>query len=206
MRLTRFLQLKEGTSREQGLIRLVIIGLLAGLLAEGYLLAQARFQERVILVPLLEKPVELGWNSSSPEYLEALSRQLLPLVTTYHPRTIDRQINDFLKYVAPESYGAIKAQLLLQAEEAKKSELSQVFYLMEDQIEGERVRMTGLIRRFIGKTQTSEEVTVYEVCYAMRHGRAHLVGLRRVGSGGQPDRRGKGTCHGEGERPGLKPD
>jgi type IV conjugative transfer system protein TraE len=200
VKLTRFLELKEETLRGRGLTRLVILGLLILLFIEGYFLAQARYQERVVLVPLLDRSASIGWQSASPEYLEQLSRYLLPLVTTYHPRSLEVQIREFLNYVSPESFGELKGQLLSQAEEARKSELSQVFYPSEIQAEGDSARATGLLRRFIGKTLTSEEVTTYELCYAIRHGRAYLVGLARIDRVGKADRGGERPCHGEGQR------
>lgn len=206
MKLSQFLQLKEGTSRERGLIRWVIFILLAGLLLEGYFLVQARFQERILLVPLLGKPAAVGWDSASPEYLDQLSRHLLPLVTTYHPRSLDGQIAEFLKYVSPESFALFKAQLLSQAEEAKKTELSQVFFPMESSVEKSSARVTGLLRRFIGKTLTSEEVIDYEVCYAIRHGRAFVVGLERSNRIGRPDRGGERPCDSQSERERPQPD
>lgn len=116
-------------------------------------------------------------KSASTDYLEQMTRFLLPQVTNFHPGSIDSQLPLFLRYVAPEQYGAVKAQLLSQADRARRNDLSQVFYIQQLEVKDQTVRATGILRRFVGKTQVTEEVTTYEITYEIHHGRPVVVGI-----------------------------
>lgn len=166
--------------REHGLLKFVILLLTVGLIAEGFLLIDLARRQRVVLVPpgIGEmREIWVGEIEASPEYLKQMTRFLLPLVTSFHPRTLDAQLSLFLHHVAPEEYGSVKAQLLSQGERAVKNDLSQVFYIQEVEIKEHVARATGILKRFVGKNQTSEEVTTYEISYEIRHGRPYVAGI-----------------------------
>lgn len=166
--------------REQGLLKFVILVLTVALIAEGFFLIELARRQRIVLVPPGLGEVQEGWISdrqAGPEYLKQMTRFLLPLVTSFHPRTLDPQLSLFLHHVAPEQYGSVKAQLLSQGERAVKNDLSQVFYIQEVEVKGNIARATGLLKRFVGKNQTSEEVMTYEISYEIRHGRPYVAGI-----------------------------
>jgi type IV conjugative transfer system protein TraE len=166
--------------REHGLLKLSVLVLVLGLIAEGVLVLLMSRQQRVVLVPpaLSEhREIWVSDEAASAAYFEDLTRFLLPLLADVHPRNLDVQFSLFLRYVAPEAYGAVKAQLLAQAERARRNDLAQVFYIQNLDVKDQTVRATGLLRRFVGKTSTSEEVATYEVRYEMRRGRPVVVGV-----------------------------
>lgn len=166
--------------REHGLLKFAILILTVGLIAEGFLLIDLARRQRVVLVPpgIGEmREIWVGEIEASPEYLKQMTRFLLPLVTSFHPRTLDAQLSLFLHHVAPEQYGSVKAQLLSQGERAVKNDLSQVFYIQEVEVKENIARATGILKRFVGKNQTSEEVTTYEISYEIRHGRSYVAGI-----------------------------
>ncbi len=169
--------------KEYGLLRFVILILTLGLIIEGFFLIQLSRQQRIVLVPPgigEDQQIWVSDRSAGAGYLEEMTRYLLPLVASFHPRSLDTQLGLFLRYVAPEQYGAVKAQLLSQAERAVKNDLSQVFYIQQVEVKESTARATGILKRFVGKTQTSEEVSTYEVTYEIRHGRPVVVGIELV--------------------------
>jgi conjugal transfer pilus assembly protein TraE len=173
--------------REYGLLKFVIVILALGLVIEGFFLMQLSRQQRIVLVPPgisasggEDQQIWVSDRGAGAGYLEEMTRYLLPLVASFHPRNLDTQLGLFLRYVAPEQYGAVKAQLLSQAERAVKNDLSQVFYIQQVEVKGSTARATGILKRFVGKTQTSEEVSSYEVTYKIRHGRPVVVGIELV--------------------------
>ena len=173
--------------KEYGLLRFVILILALGLVMEGFFLVQLSRQQRIVLVPpgiAESQQIWISDHSASTGYLEEMTRYLLPLVASFHPRNLDTQLGLFLRYVSPEQYGAVKAQLLSQAERAVKNDLSQVFYIQQVEVKESTARATGILKRFVGKTQTSEEVSSYEVTYEIRHGRPVVVGIELVPSAG----------------------
>lgn len=164
----------------QWLLRSVILILALGLVIEGYLMMQMIGRQRVVLVPPTVHNTGEVWvaeDTASAGYLDAMTRFLLPLVTSFHPRSLTEQISLFLRHVAPEQYGDVKARLLSQAGQAIKNDISQAFYIQNVEIEKETARATGILRRYVGKAQVIEEVTTYEVRYEIRHGRPVVVGI-----------------------------
>lgn len=170
---------------EHGLLKFVILVLTLGLAVEGFFLNKLAKQQRVVLVPPgITEEAWVGDLQASPEYLEAMTRFLLPLVASFHPRSLSGQIGLFLQHVAPEQYGTVRADLLSQGERAAKSDLSQVFYIQDVAVKENRARATGLMKRFVGKTQTSEEITTYEIIYEIRNGRPFVAGIDLAPKGG----------------------
>lgn len=170
----------RAVQREHGLLKFVVLILTVGLVMEGFLLVKLTRQQRVVLVPPGIGETRDIWVSeieASPEYLKQMTWFLLPLVTSFHPRTLDPQLSLFLHHVAPEQYGSVKAQLLSQGERAVKNDLSQVFYIQEVEVKENIARASGILKRFVGKNQTSEEVTTYEISYEIRHGRPYVAGI-----------------------------
>ncbi len=165
---------------ERGLLRSLILILALGLVIEGYLMLQMIGRQRVVLVPPEVHQAGEIWiaeDAASAGYLEAMTRFLLPLVTSFHPRSLTEQISLFLRYVAPAQYGEVKARLLSQAGQAIRNDISQAFYIQNVEIKKETARATGILRRYVGKARVIEEVENYEVRYEIRHGRPVVVGL-----------------------------
>lgn len=177
---------------EHGLLKFVILVLALGLVVEGFFIVQLSREQRVVLVPPLTQKAWVSEQGASPEYLEQMTLFLLPLAVNFHPANLDELIPLFLQHVAPEQYGEVKAQLVSQAERARRNDLSQVFYLQKTEVEDHTVRATGILRRFVGKTQVTEEVTSYEVRFEIRHGRPVVVGIGTVSPAGvrPPGRQG----------------
>ncbi|MFQ5779165.1 MAG: type IV conjugative transfer system protein TraE [Nitrospiria bacterium] len=169
--------------KEHSLLRFVILALTFGIIVEGLFLVRLSQQERVVLVPPgfgRSSPAWVSATDAGPAYLEEMTSFLLPLITNFHPGSVDARLSLFLRYVAPEQYGAVKAQLRSQAARARRNNLAQVFYLQKVEVEEKRARATGILKRYIGKTQTSEEVTTYEMSYEIRHGRPVVTGIDLV--------------------------
>ncbi len=170
-------------SKEHGLLKLSVLILTLGIVAEGFFLIKLSQQQRIVLVPPGMNETQEAWvseKSASAEYLEQMTRFLLPQLTNFHPGNIEVQLPLFLRYVAPEQYGAVKAQLQSQADRARRNELSQVFYIQQVEVKDQTARATGILRRFVGKTQVTEEVSTYEISYEIRHGRPVVVGIDLV--------------------------
>jgi type IV conjugative transfer system protein TraE len=169
---------------EHGLLKFVILMLALGLVMEGFFVVKFSQDQRVVLVPPLKEKAWVSEQEASPEYLEQMAFFLLPLAVNFHPANLEERIPLFLQHVAPEQYGEVKAQFVSQAERAQRNDLSQVFYVQRTEVKDQTVKATGILRRFVGKTQVTEEVTTYEIRFEIRHGRPVVVGIGNVpGSG-----------------------
>jgi type IV conjugative transfer system protein TraE len=169
--------------KDQGLLRFGILILVLTVLIEGFFIMDLSRQERIVLIPLGIGEAGKSWvneKNASPEYLEQMTLFLLPLVADFHPRNIEAQIPTFLRFVVPEQYGAVKTQLVSQAERAKRNDMAQAFYIQRVEVKEKTARATGIMRRFVGKSLTSEEVVTYEVQYEILSGRPFVRGIDLV--------------------------
>jgi len=169
--------------KDQGLLRFGILILVLTVLIEGFFIMELSRQERIVLIPPGIGEAGKSWvneKNASPEYFEQMTLFLLPLVADFHPRNIEAQIPTFLRFVVPEQYGAVKTQLVSQAERAKRNDMAQVFYIQQVEVKEKTARATGIMRRFVGKSLTSEEVVTYEVQYEILSGRPFVRGIDLV--------------------------
>jgi type IV conjugative transfer system protein TraE len=193
MELARYI----AKSTEHLFLKFAIILLVVGFIFQGVVNIWLYQQERIILDPIGEQSSGDIWISGSaagPGYLIRMTHRLLPLITTFHPNTLEGQIKIFLETVAPEQFGEVRAQLLAQAADARRNDLSQVFFIQKlEPVAPSTVRATGILRRFVGKTPTTEEILSYDLSYDIRSYRPFVIDFHPVSTAGSgsTDRLGK---------------
>ena len=85
-------------------------------------------REQVILVPPHHaKSLRVQGNDISKEYLEELGVYMAKLLLDLSPASFSYNHEVLLKYVAPESYGALKKKLFKDGEQYTKLQLSTSF-------------------------------------------------------------------------------
>ena len=107
------------------------LGILAGLLlVNNLILSGAVFykRERTILVPpKVSKPFSIQGDAVSKEYLIEMGAYMAKLFLDLSPSSIPYNHALLLTYATPEAYGALKKQLLKEAEEYRNLQLSTHF-------------------------------------------------------------------------------
>ncbi len=107
-----------------------LIALAATLALSNVLLSMIVFgkREQVILVPPHHaKSLRVQGTDVSQEYLEEMGVYMSKLLLDLSPATFTYNHEVLLKYVAPESYGALKKKLLKDGEQYAKLQLSTSF-------------------------------------------------------------------------------
>lgn len=66
----------------------------------------------VVLQPVLSRPMTISSSAVAPDYLEAVTRDTAYLILNRSPDGLNYWMDNILKLVAPEFYGAIKTQLV----------------------------------------------------------------------------------------------
>lgn len=107
------------------------LGILAGLLLLNNLILSVGIfykRERTILVPpKITKPFWVQGSYVSKEYLTEMGAYLSKLFLDLSPSSVSYNHGVLLSYATPEAYGALKKQLLKEAEEYTKLQLSTHF-------------------------------------------------------------------------------
>lgn len=143
------------------------LALLAGLLlVNNIILSGAVFykRERILLVPpRIAKPFWVQGDMVSKEYLTEMGAYISKLFLDLSPSSIPYNHAVLLTYATPETYGILKKQLLKEAEEYTKLQLSTHFKPSEivTNLENMNVTVKGTLSSYVaGKHIRDSQETI----------------------------------------------
>jgi conjugal transfer pilus assembly protein TraE len=160
-----------------------------GLLAANALLAVTlagtdTTEKTIITPPTIERQFWVKGSEVSPEYLEDIARFLSTLVGNSTPKSIDMNIEIFLRYVAPESYGDIRSRMKVQADRLKRDDISTAFYPVAYQTRPAQRQtvITGDFVTMVGKQRISSVRRSWRYDYSFTSGRLWVSEYMEVDS------------------------
>lgn len=165
--------------------RLAAFGLLVANILLAMTIAGTDTTEKIVIVPpTIERPFWVRGSELSPEYLEEMSRYLSTLVLNVTPKSIDANIDIFLRYVAPEAHGDLRTRMAVQAERLKRDDVTTAFYPVGYQTRAStrQVVITGDFVTMVGNKQVSSVRRSWRFDYAFTGGRLWVSEFREVDS------------------------
>ncbi len=166
---------------------LVLVALLVGSLVVNVILAlvttRLAGRERVVVVPpTVHKSFWVETERVSAEYLEQMAYFLAQLTLNVTPASVDHQARVLLQYVAPASYGELRATLLAAAERVKRDGASTVFSTQDLVIDepGLRVGVRGQLSTFISDRRVGDVAKGYAIELQYAGGRIFLKAFRET--------------------------
>lgn len=154
--------------------RLAAMGLLAADLVLAIVIAGTDTVEKTIIVPPnLERPFWVKGSEMSPEYLEEMARYLSGLAFNATPKSVEGNIEIFLRYVAPEAFGDLRTRMAVQAERVKRDNVSTAFYPVSYQtlVSKRQSVITGDFVTMVGKQVVSTTRRSWRLGYSLESGR-----------------------------------
>jgi len=154
MRRERYVSEKNAAEAREAKWRLAALGLVAtNVLLAVTIMGTDTTEKTVVVPPTIERSFWVKGAEVSPEYLEEMSRYLSTLVLNATPKSVDANIDVFLRYVDPNAYGAIRSRMAIQAERLRRDDVSTVFYPVAYQTSTEKaqVAVTGDFVTVVGK-------------------------------------------------------
>ncbi|MEJ2405370.1 MAG: type IV conjugative transfer system protein TraE [Candidatus Thiodiazotropha sp.] len=154
--------------------RLAAFGLLAANMLLAMTVAGTDTTEKTIITPpVIERPFWVKGSEVSPEYLEEIARYLSTLVINATPKSIDANIEIFLRYVAPESYGVIRSKMKAQAARMKRDDVSTAFYPVgyQTRLKERQTVITGDFVTMVGKQRISSIRRAWRFDFSFTGGR-----------------------------------
>jgi conjugal transfer pilus assembly protein TraE len=174
--------LQHAIDHRNGYLVLACFSLLLNIvLGVGLLLTTGK--EKILLVPpQIQQPLGIYHNTTSPEYLSAISHFLITLRFNLTPANIESQREILLRYVSPEYYSALKIELLNEAERMTKEHITTAFYPIDIKINSARLEalVTGDLITMVGVNQLPVKRMVYKISYTYNNYRILLKQLREV--------------------------
>ena len=142
-------------------------------------------KEKVILIPpQLENPFWVKGEEVSAEYLEDMGHFMAMLLLDISPSSFPFKHKALLKHTAPESYGALKAQLFKDEERYISLQLSTHFKPSQITVNPKKLEaiVTGNLSSFIGEKRVRETTETLTFKFTYRGGAFLLESV----SGGNP--------------------
>jgi conjugal transfer pilus assembly protein TraE len=151
-------------------------GLSCILLGTCFVLSVALFfkKERIIICPPeLKNSYWVEGNQFSPSYIEEMSLFFAHLLLDVTESSIGWQGSVILRYVIPESYGALKAKILDDEKRLKKEQLSLHFKATTFKLDASQLlaEITGDLISYVGSKKISQVRETYQLKLQNRSGR-----------------------------------
>ena len=132
-------------------------------------------QQQTILTNISDGKIYIvGGQYASTEYIREMASQFVAITVNVHPKNVDRQIEKFLKYIDPATFGELKNKLSVEASRIKRESISQTFYEQNVELDPKGTNLavvTGIRKVFYGKRLISNTQTRYRIEFNLRNGR-----------------------------------
>ncbi len=139
--------------------------------------------KEIVLVPnLLEKESSLTSGKMSPQYVEALTRDVVNVMLNITPSNTEYATKSILKITHPAFYGQLKFDLQKRAEDIINRKISTHFFPQTITI-GEDVKsvyVVGKLTTYLGKENVSEEEKTYSIVYDYEGFKPLVVSFQEV--------------------------
>ena len=157
------------------LAMLGIIILLSIALASGF----GRDERVIIIPPNMHAVGYVDKNGVSDSYLSDMTRYYALMFLDVTPSDAASETSELLRYAAPESYGALKDQLLAQSETLKKHQLSLRFVPNSTEVDSNALvaDITGDLHFYVGKAEVNNLRVTYRVHYRLHNGSLLISGF-----------------------------
>lgn len=125
--------------------------------------------KQTILIPnSLNQEASISNGKMSPAYLEALTRDVINLMLTVTPASVEYNTKSVLKVTHPKFYGALKTSLQSRAADVVNRRISVYFTPQsitptEDNL---GVLVVGKLSTYLGKEEVALEDKTYSITYA----------------------------------------
>lgn len=156
-----------------GLVVAVLINTIQAF-AVNYLVRNSK----VILVPpTITEEMWVRTKEVSEVYLRDLTDYFANMILNVTPHSALGKTNLVLQYIHPKGYGAVKEQLVKDAEIIKNKSITQFFVPMNYEINQKQltVKVTGDLTTLIGQEKINQELAKFNIKYAMQNGRLLIV-------------------------------
>lgn len=137
--------------------------------------------EKTILVPGgLSKPLWVQGETLSPQYIEEVARYFANLLLVYQKATARAQFDEVLRYVSPDIYAQVKAELDREADRISRTQISSIFYMTGVHVVNQTAYVSGQTRAFVGAALAAEKEKTYQFDFAQGEGGLRITAFKEV--------------------------
>jgi conjugal transfer pilus assembly protein TraE len=174
-------QIAELRSSVSFWVGLTILSVLSNVLFGAWLVMANPREQHTIIPVNVDRPFSVRDGVYSKEYVEMMATWFVSQVHNYVPDTFDYQIDTFLKYSDPETYGALKTKLAADRDWIKKEQISSSVFIQRVKIRGMSAFVEGIVRLRVGLHKVEDKQKAWMVVItSLPNGRAAVSELKEV--------------------------
>ncbi len=130
----------------------------------------------VVVPPETKQAFQVSRNRVSATYLEEMAVFMGGLFLSVSPSSAAYQRDVILRYVTPESYGQLRAQLLEDERRLKQNNVSTVFRPIEVKVDpiNMQVELTGDLMSYVGDKRISQVRDAYTFTFKLVRGELQI--------------------------------
>lgn len=178
MELSLAHETSQKTLKQRNLLALICVVL--GILVVVMFTAASTRDREIVLQPILPSTMTLSSSAVTQEYLEAVTRDTAQLALNRSPETLQYWLDGIVEIAAPESRGALKADLMKIMQEQQGSQVTQFVTIdwIKADPEGLTSQVGGVLHTIVGSRDVRREHKIFEF-----HWKYTGVSLRLKGFG-----------------------
>lgn len=128
-------------------------------------------REKIILTPQVAPEYKMWITKSqvSPEYLNALSRNVLDLLLNITPNNVNAQHQELIRLVVPKYRAELQSKLAEIAKQLTQNNLAQNFYIESIRVVngGNIAYVEGSLNQYIDKNLSSSNRQIYKLTFSV---------------------------------------
>lgn len=164
---------------------LVIGGLGLMLLNAWVLMLLGQKEERVVLVPTLERHAVVSTEFVDPTYLEQVTRDTAYLFLNRSPNNLEYFADQILRIVHPASHADIQRQLAELQKDARDSQVATTFFPTNIYVDPDGLysEVAGDVQSYVGNTRVTSDLRRYGIQWSYAGLRLSLVDFWELEAG-----------------------
>ena len=177
----------KNLAEENKTIKFVMLVLLLGMILEGIYINGILEKQKVIIVPpYISEKIEISGKKANIAYIRMMCEYALNLLLDWTHFTVNSRFKEFMAFVDPSVAAKISRKLEETAEEARKRNVTQAFYLTKLEVgstpgsgKGE-VTADGMLQRFVFDQLVKTEKCRYVVRYKIKNGKFMITSINKI--------------------------
>lgn len=159
---------------QNGLIAILVITIVV----ESLIFFSAVKNHRVVIVPnFIDKQFYVEGDKASPEYIEMMGKYAVQTLTNYTPETVEKQFQDFLRFIHPSYYQTVYNELQPIIQESKRYLVYQSYVINTMSLQGDTLTVDGYMRRYVADKLIKSARMIYNVQFLIEGGKFYIVKL-----------------------------
>lgn len=186
MRLNTYLERRNNLMAGNTLLKLAVVLLGVGLVANAFITYDVTRRARTIVVPpVVNTTFELSGYRISDDYARLMTRYIMDLATNYTPATARRNFDELLVLYDPDAYGDGKKAFYGLADTVETAHVTGSFFIERMTLDEDKrqILVEGQKRLTANEQRVEEGPETYIIDYANNNGRFAIRNLSRKQTG-----------------------